>query len=205
MTIKVFQGEREMAQDNKPLGNFDLTGIQHAPRGVPQIEVTFDIDANGIVSVQAKDKATGKAQEIKIQANGGLAEADIERMVREAETNSAADKVRREFVEARNIADSATHALEQSLAEHGDTFAEPHKAEAQTALAVVRAAIDAGHHGELVKATEQIGKVAAKIDAAVQQGQAGAANPASGSSAGKPGEHAVDAEFEDVSGQKTDA
>ncbi len=205
VTIKVFQGEREMAQDNKPLGNFDLTGIQHAPRGVPQIEVTFDIDANGIVSVQAKDKATGKAQEIKIQANGGLAEADIERMVREAETNSAADKVRREFVEARNIADSATHALEQSLAEHGDTFAEPHKAEAQTALAVVRAAIDAGHHGELVKATEQIGKVAAKIDAAVQQGQAGAANPASGSSAGKPGEHAVDAEFEDVSGQKTDA
>jgi molecular chaperone DnaK len=205
VTIKVFQGEREMAQDNKPLGNFDLTGIQHAPRGVPQIEVTFDIDANGIVSVQAKDKATGKAQEIKIQANGGLAEADIERMVREAETNSAADKVRREFVEARNIADSATHALEQSLAEHGDTFAEPHKAEAQTALAVVRAAIDAGHHGELVKATEQIGKVAAKIDAAVQQGQAGAAHPASGSSAGKPGEHAVDAEFEDVSGQKTDA
>ena len=205
VTIRVFQGEREMAQDNKPLGNFDLTGIQHAPRGVPQIEVTFDIDANGIVSVQAKDKATGKAQEIKIQANGGLAEADIERMVREAETNSAADKVRREFVEARNIADSATHALEQSLAEHGDTFAEPHKAEAQTALAVVRAAIDAGHHGQLVKATEQIGKVAAKIDAAVQQGQAGAANPASGSSAGKPGEHAVDAEFEEVSGEKTDA
>jgi len=204
VTIKVFQGEREMAQDNKPLGNFDLTGIQHAPRGVPQIEVTFDIDANGIVSVEAKDKATGKAQEIKIRANGGLADADIERMVREAETNAASDKERREFVEAKNIADSATHALERALAEHGDTFAEPHKVEAQTALAVVRAAVDAGNHGELVKATEQIGKVAAKIDAAVQQVRAGAANSASGSS-GKPGEHTVDAEFEDVSGEKTNA
>ena len=204
VTLKVFQGEREMAQDNKPLGNFDLTGIQHAPRGVPQIEVTFDIDANGIVSVEAKDKATGKAQEIKIRANGGLADADIERMVREAETNAASDKERREFVEAKNIADSATHALERALAEHGDTFAEPHKVEAQTALAVVRAAVDAGNHGELVKATEQIGKVAAKIDAAVQQVRAGAANSASGSS-GKPGEHTVDAEFEDVSGEKTNA
>ena len=204
VTIRVFQGEREMAQDNKPLGNFDLTGIQHAPRGVPQIEVTFDIDANGIVSVQAQDKATGKAQEIKIQANGGLADADIQRMVREAETNAASDKKRREFVEAKNVADTATHALEQTLAEHGDTFAEPHKAEAQTALAVVRAAVDAGNHGELVKATEQLGKVAAKIDAAVQQGQSAAANPASGSS-GKPGEHTVDADFEDVSGEKTDA
>jgi len=204
VTIRVFQGEREMAQDNKPLGNFDLTGIQHAPRGVPQIEVTFDIDANGIVSVQAQDKATGKAQEIKIQANGGLADADIVRMVREAETNAASDKKRREFVEARNMADTATHALEQALAEHGDTFAQPHKAEAQTALAVVRAAVDAGNHDELVKATEQLGTVAAKIDQAVQQGRAGAADPASGS-AGKPGEHTVDAEFEDVSGEKTDA
>ncbi|WP_010219562.1 molecular chaperone DnaK [Sphingomonas sp. PAMC 26621] len=205
VTIKVFQGEREMAEDNKPLGNFDLTGINHAPRGVPQIEVTFDIDANGIVSVQAKDKATGKAQEIKIQANGGLADADIERMVREAETNSAADKVRREFVEAKNVADAATYALEQTLAEHGETFAQPHKAEAHTALAVVRAAVDAGKHAELVKATEQLGKVAAKIGDAVQQGQASAANPANAASSPKPDEHVVDAEFEDVSGEKADA
>ena len=205
VTIKVFQGEREMAEDNKPLGNFDLTGIQHAPRGVTQIEVTFDIDANGIVSVQAKDKATGKAQEIKIQANGGLADADIDRMVREAETNSAADKVRREFVEAKNIADSTTHALEQTLAEHGETLADFHKAEAHTALAVVRAAVNAGDHGKLVKATEQLGKVAAKIGDAVQQSQAGAANAAGGASPGKSDEHVVDAEFEDVSGEKTDA
>jgi molecular chaperone DnaK len=205
VTIKVFQGEREMAEDNKPLGNFDLTGIQHAPRGVPQIEVTFDIDANGIVSVQAKDKATGKAQEIKIQANGGLADADIDRMVREAETNSAADKVRREFVEAKNIADSATHALEQTLAEHGASLPDPHITEAHTALAVVRAAVNAGNHAELVKATEQLGQVAAKIGDAVHQNQAGDAGPAHASRSGKADEHVVDAEFEDVSGEKTDA
>ena len=205
VTIKVFQGEREMAEDNKPLGNFDLTGIQHAPRGVPQIEVTFDIDANGIVSVQAKDKATGKAQEIKIQANGGLADADIDRMVREAETNSAADKVRREFVEAKNIADSATHALEQTLAEHGANLPDPHITEAHTALAVVRAAVNAGNHAELVKATEQLGQVAAKIGDAVHQNQAGGADPAHASPSGKADEHVVDAEFEDVSGEKTDA
>ena len=107
VTIKVFQGEREMAADNKLLGKFDLTGIPPAPRGVPQIEVTFDIDANGIVSVQAKDKATGKEQQIRIQASGGLSEADIQRMVKEAEANAEADKKRRETVEARNHADGA--------------------------------------------------------------------------------------------------
>jgi len=197
VTIKVFQGEREMVQDNKPLGTFDLTAIQHAPRGVPQIDVTFDIDANGIVSVQAQDKATGKAQEIKIEANGGLSDSDIERMVREAETNAASDKKRCEFVEARNTADTATHALEQTLAEHGDTLAEPHKADAQTALAVVRAAVDAGRHGELVKATEQIGKVAVETDAAVQQGWAGTASPA-GASSGKTGDVLTDGRAECV-------
>ncbi|MCP8891629.1 molecular chaperone DnaK [Sphingomonas faeni] len=204
VTIKVYQGEREMAVDNKPLGNFDLTGINPAPRGVPQIEVTFDIDANGIVSVQARDKATGKEQQIKIQANGGLGDADIEKMVREAETNAASDKVRREFVEAKNIADSATHALERTLAEHGEKIGEPHKAEAQTALAVVRAAVDTGNHADLVKATEGLGKVAATIADAVQKAQAGAPSAASGSP-GKTDEHIVDAEFEDVGNEKTDA
>uniref|UniRef100_UPI0035C97C0E molecular chaperone DnaK n=1 Tax=uncultured Sphingomonas sp. TaxID=158754 RepID=UPI0035C97C0E len=204
VTIKVYQGEREMAVDNKPLGNFDLTGISPAPRGVPQIEVTFDIDANGIVSVQARDKATGKEQQIKIQANGGLDDADIEKMVREAETNAASDKVRREFVEAKNIADSATHALERTLAEHGEKIGEPHKAEAHTALAVVRAAVDTGDHAELIKATEGLGKVAATIADAVQKAQAGASGAASGSS-GKTDEHIVDAEFEDVGSEKADA
>ena len=125
MTIKVFQGEREMAADNKLLGNFDLTGIPPAPRGVPQIEVTFDIDANGIVSVQAKDKATGKEQQIRIQASGGLSEADIERMVKEAEANAEADKQRRETVEARNHADGLIHQVEKNLKEHGDKLAGP--------------------------------------------------------------------------------
>ena len=125
VTIKVFQGEREMAADNKLLGNFDLTGIPPAPRGVPQIEVTFDIDANGIVSVQAKDKATGKEQQIRIQASGGLNEADIERMVKEAEANAEADKKRREMVEARNHAEGLVHQVEKNLKEHGDKVWRP--------------------------------------------------------------------------------
>jgi molecular chaperone DnaK len=204
VTIKVFQGEREMAVDNKSLGDFDLTGIHPAPRGAPQIEVTFDIDANGIVAVHARDKATGKEQQIKIQANGGLADAEIDRMVREAETNAASDKVRREFVEAKNIADSATHALEHTLAEHGEMLAAPHKAEAHTALAAVRDAVNAGNHAELVKATEQLGKVTAAVGEAVQKGQASVSSNANGSSSAKSEEHVVDAEFEDVSGEKTD-
>src|SRR5581483_5745558 len=117
VTIRVFQGEREMAADNKLLGQFDLVGIPPAPRGMPQIEVTFDIDANGIVSVQAKDKATGKEQQIRIQASGGLSEADIQRMVKEAEANAEADKKRREQVETRNQADGLIHQVEKNLKE----------------------------------------------------------------------------------------
>src|SRR5579863_8601522 len=120
VTIKVYQGEREMAADNKLLGNFDLQGIPPAPRGVPQIEVTFDIDANGIVNVGAKDKATSKEQSIRIQANGGLSDADIDRMVKEAESNAAEDKKRKELVEAKNHADALIHSTEKALAEHGD-------------------------------------------------------------------------------------
>ena len=131
VTIKVFQGEREMAADNKLLGNFDLTGIPPAPRGVPQIEVTFDIDANGIVSVQAKDKATGKEQQIRIQASGGLNESDIERMVKEAEANAEADKKRRETVEARNHAEGLMHQVEKNLQEHGDKVGAQEKGEAE--------------------------------------------------------------------------
>ncbi|MEP5769650.1 molecular chaperone DnaK, partial [Nisaea sp.] len=124
VTIRVFQGEREMAADNKVLGQFDLVGIPGAPRGVPQIEVTFDIDANGIVNVSAKDKATGKEQQIRIQASGGLSDDDIERMVQEAEANSESDKARRESVEVKNQADSALHGTEKMLADHGDKISE---------------------------------------------------------------------------------
>ena len=125
VTIHVFQGEREMAADNKLLGAFDLVGIPPAPRGMPQIEVTFDIDANGIVNVSAKDKATGKEQQIRIQASGGLSEAEIQRMVREAEQHAAEDKRRRELVEARNQADAAIYTAEKQLQEHGDRPATP--------------------------------------------------------------------------------
>src|SRR6195952_836034 len=135
VTIKVFQGEREMAADNKLLGNFDLTGIPPAPRGVPQIEVTFDIDANGIVSVQAKDKATGKEQQIRIQASGGLSEADIQRMVKEAEANADADKKRRETVEARNSTEAMVHQVEKTLSEGGDKIPADAKGEAEAAVA----------------------------------------------------------------------
>ena len=144
VTIKVFQGEREMAADNKLLGNFDLTGIPPAPRGVPQIEVTFDIDANGIVSVQAKDKATGKEQQIRIQASGGLSEADIERMVKEAEANAEADKKRRETVEARNHAEGLVHQVEKNLKEHGDKLGAQEKGEAESAIAARE--VGAGRH-----------------------------------------------------------
>ena len=127
MTVRVYQGEREMAADNKLLGQFDLIGIPPAPRGVPQIEVTFDIDANGIVSVSAKDKATGKEQQIRIQASGGLSETEIERMVREAEQHAAEDKRRRAVVEARNQADALIHAAEKQLQEHGGKVGGPER------------------------------------------------------------------------------
>ena len=147
VTIKVFQGEREMAADNKLLGNFDLTGIPPAPRGVPQIEVTFDIDANGIVSVQAKDKATGKEQQIRIQASGGLSEADIQRMVKEAEANAEADKKRRETIEARNHAEGLVHQVEKNLKEHGDKVGAQEKGEAEAAIAAAQIRAGGHRHG----------------------------------------------------------
>ena len=140
VTIRVFQGEREMAADNKLLGQFDLVGIPPAPRGVPQIEVTFDIDANGIVNVSAKDKGTGKEQQIRIQASGGLSDADIEKMVKDAEANAEDDKKRRELVEAKNQAEALIHSTEKTLAEHGDKVARPTKSAIETAIAELKAA-----------------------------------------------------------------
>ncbi len=206
VTIKVFQGEREMAADNKLLGNFDLTGIPPAPRGVPQIEVTFDIDANGIVSVSAKDKATGKEQQIRIQASGGLSDADIERMVREAEANAAADKARREQVEVRNSAEAMVHTVERNLKEHGDKLPAGDKAEAEQAVAAVRSHLDGSDVEALKSASERLSQVAMKIGQAVYQAGAGEAAPGgAGTAAGAADENVVDADFEDVEEKKRSA
>jgi molecular chaperone DnaK len=210
VTIKVYQGEREMAADNKLLGNFDLTGIPPAPRGVPQIEVTFDIDANGIVSVQARDKATGKEQQIRIQASGGLSEADIQRMVREAEANAEADKKRREQVETRNQADGLIHQVEKNLAEHGDKVPAQEKGEAEAAIAAARSAMEGNDPEALKQATERLSQSAMKLGEAMYKAQqadstaeataqAGGAHPGG---AGGPDDKVVDAEFEEVDEKK---
>ncbi len=199
VTIKVFQGEREMAADNKLLGNFDLQGIPAAPRGVPQIEVTFDIDANGIVSVSAKDKATGKEQQIRIQASGGLSDADIERMVRDAEENAAADKARREAVEARNQTESMINQVEKTLKDAGDKVTPADKAEAEAAIAEAKSALEGGDAEAVKTASDKLTQVAMKIGEAMYKAEAEtcAAKPGA-ESAGPNGEKVVDADFEDV-------
>jgi molecular chaperone DnaK len=208
VTIKVFQGEREMAADNKMLGQFDLVGLPPAPRGVPQVEVTFDIDANGIVSVQAKDKATGKEQQIRIQASGGLSDADIQRMVREAEANADADKQRREFVEARNQADAMIHQVERTVKENDGKVAPADKQEAEAATAATRTAMEGTDLAALKAATERLGQVSMKIGEAMYKAQqeagAGAnAGAGAGPGAGPAGdEKVVDAEFEEVDEKK---
>ncbi len=212
VTIKVFQGEREMASDNKALGNFDLTGIPPAPRGVPQIEVTFDIDANGIVSVQARDKATGKEQQIRIQASGGLSDADIQRMVREAETNAEADKKKREAIEARNQAEGMVHQVEKNLAEHGDKLPAQDKGEAESALAAAKTAMEGSDAEAIKSATERLSQAAMKIGEAMYkaQGEAAGAQPEAGAQPGASSSSArddrvVDAEFEEVDDKKKSA
>ncbi len=202
VTIKVFQGEREMAVDNKLLGNFDLSGIPAAPRGVPQIEVTFDIDANGIVAVQAKDKATGKETQIRIQASGGLSDADIERMVREAEENSAADKVRREAVESRNHAEGLINQLEKTLKEAEGKVDAADKAEAEAAIAATRSALEGGDVEAVKASADKLTQVSMKIGEALYKAQ-GEAGPAA---EGAPtDEKVVDADFEDVDDQNKSA
>ena len=212
VTIKVYQGEREMAADNKLLGQFDLVGIPPAPRGMPQVEVTFDIDANGIVSVQAKDKATGKEQQIRIQASGGLSEQDIQRMVKEAEANAEADKQRRETVELRNHTEGLAHQVEKNLKEHGDKLPAQDKGEAEAAIAAARSAMEGTDNEALKQASERLSQAAMKIgetmykasaaeQAAEATAQAGGAS-AAGAGHGKPDEKVVDAEFEEVDENK---
>ncbi len=193
VTIRVFQGERPMAADNKLLGQFDLVGIPPAPRGVPQVEVTFDIDANGIVNVQAKDKATSKEQSIRIQANGGLSDADIDRMVKEAEANAADDKKRKALVEARNHADALLHSSEKSVAEFGDKVAPADKAAIEAAIADLKTARD-GDDPEAIEAkTRTLAEASMKLGEAMYQAQQGHAE---GEAPKEDG--VVDAEFEEV-------
>ena len=188
VTIKVYQGEREMAADNKLLGNFDLAGIPPAPRGVPQIEVTFDIDANGIVSVQARDKATGKEQQIRIQASGGLNEADIQRMVREAEANAEADKKKRAFVEAKNHAEALVHQVDKNLKEHGDKVSAQDRGEAEAALAAARSALEGTDTEALKSAADRLSQASLKIGEAVYKAQGPETGPQGPGPAGGPGD-----------------
>ena len=204
VTIKVMQGEREMAADNKLLGNFDLQGIPPAPRGVPQIEVTFDIDANGIVSVQAKDKATGKEQQIRIQASGGLSDKDIEAMVKEAEANADADKRRREQVEARNSTEAMIHQVEKTLKDDADKVPADAKTEAESAIVGARTALEGTDADAIKTAGDKLTQVAMKIGEAMYKAQAAAAASPQPDAA-KPNDTVVDAEFEEVDDKKKKA
>jgi molecular chaperone DnaK len=214
VTIRVFQGEREMAADNKLLGQFDLVGIPAARRGMPQIEVTFDIDANGIVQVSAKDKATGKEQQIRIQASGGLNDSDIEKMVKDAEAHAEEDKKRRELVEAKNHADGLIHTTEQTLAEAGDKVPETEKAPVLAAIQALKDVVGSDDADEIKAKTEALAQVAMKLGDTMHKGQqeAGAGpqggpgdGPHDGSHGGQPPGHddkVVDADFEEVDEKK---
>ncbi|HCO55201.1 MAG TPA: molecular chaperone DnaK, partial [Pelagibacterium sp.] len=198
VTIRVFQGEREMAADNKMLGQFDLVGIPSAPRGVPQVEVTFDIDANGIVNVSAKDKGTGKEQQIRIQASGGLSDADIEQMVKDAETNAEADKKRREVVEAKNQAESLVHSTESSLKEHGDKVSPEIKTEIETAIADTRTALEGDDPEAIKEKAAALAQASMKLGEAMYKASQDEAEAAAAGDAAKDDEDVVDADFEEV-------
>jgi molecular chaperone DnaK len=206
VTIRVFQGEREMAGDNKMLGQFDLVGIPPAPRGVPQIEVAFDIDANGIVNVSAKDKGTGKEQQIRIQASGGLSEADIEKMVKDAEAHASDDKKRRELVESKNQADALVHSTEKSLSEFGSKVSEADRAAIENGISDLKEALK-GDDAEAIKAKSQtLAQASMKLGeamyAAQQSGADGGGDSPDGGSTGESKEDVVDAEFTEVDDDK---
>jgi molecular chaperone DnaK len=210
VTIRVFQGEREMAADNKVLGQFDLVGIPNAPRGIPQIEVTFDIDANGIVNVSAKDKATGKEQQIRIEASGGLSDDDIERMVKDAEANAESDRKRREMVEAKNQGESLIHTTERTLAEAGDKISGADKSAIEEAVAALKTAIEGDDLEDIRAKTETMAQASMKLGEALYKSQeeadsgadAGGSGAGAGSSAGD--DQVVDADFEEVDDDKKD-
>jgi molecular chaperone DnaK len=197
VTIRVFQGEREMAADNKLLGQFDLVGISPAPRGMPQIDVTFDIDANGIVNVGAKDKATGKEQTIRIQASGGLTEADIQRLVREAEANADQDKRRKELAEARNQADAAIYATEKALSDAAGKVPADLKRDVEQTVSALREAMQGDDVQRIRSATERIAQAAVQLGETISQAQT-AAQSSAGNAGGEAAPGVVDAEFEEV-------
>jgi molecular chaperone DnaK len=197
VTIRVFQGEREMASDNKLLGQFDLVGIPSAPRGVPQIEVAFDIDANGIVNVSATDKATSKAQNIRIQASGGLSDADIEQMVKDAEAHAAEDKKRRELVEARNQAESLIHTTEKTVAELGDKVSESDKSVVETAISDLKSALEGDDANAIKAKSEALAQASMKLGEQLYKTQAEGGD-AGDQGGGTPEDDVVDADFEEV-------
>ncbi|MXO48468.1 molecular chaperone DnaK [Erythrobacter vulgaris] len=203
VTIRVFQGEREMAGDNKMLGQFDLVGIPPAPRGVPQIEVTFDIDANGIVNVSAKDKGTGKEQQIRIQASGGLSDSDIDQMVQDAEKFADEDKKRRESAEARNQADSLVHTTEKQLEEHGDKIDASLKSEVEEKVAALKTALGGDDAADINAKAQDLSQSAMKMGQSIyeqEQATAGSDAPEGGDAGSddKSDEEVVDAEFSEV-------
>ena len=207
VTIRVFQGEREMAQHNKMLGNFDLMGIPTAPRGVPQIEVTFDIDANGIVNVSAKDKATNKEQQIRIQASGGLSDDEVETMVKDAESHAEEDKKNKEMVEAKNHGEALIHSTEKSLSEHGDKISDADKSAVTAAIDDLKEALEGDSAEEIQTKTNTLSQAAMKLGEAMYQAQAEAAAEADGEpgeGGGAPEEDIVDADFEEVQDNEDD-
>ena len=204
VTIRVFQGEREMAADNKLLGQFDLVGIPPAPRGMPQIEVTFDIDANGIVNVSAKDKATNKEQAIRIQASGGLSDADIEKMVKDAEANAEADKKKKELVEVRNHAEAMIHTTEKTLKENGDKISAADKSQIEEAIKSLKSAMEADDVANIKERTDALMQASMKLGEAMYKQQAEAAQAAGANATGPEAaeqpkdDKVVDADFEEV-------
>lgn len=206
VTIRVFQGEREMAADNKLLAHFDLVGIPPAPRGVPQIEVTFDIDANGIVNVSARDKGTGKEQQIRIQASGGLNDSDIEKMVKDAETHAAEDKKRREAVEAKNQAEALIHSTEKSLAEYGDKVSADDKQAIEAAIADLKKAVEGDDADDIKAKTQKLAEVSMKLGQAMyeaSQAEAGAAGESDAEAGTETAnDDVVDADFEELDDDK---
>ncbi|MEO8112730.1 MAG: Hsp70 family protein, partial [Phenylobacterium sp.] len=200
VTIRVFQGERPMAADNKMLGQFDLVGIPPAPRGVPQVEVTFDIDANGIVNVSARDKATAKEQSIRIQANGGLSDSDIDAMVKEAEANKAADEKRKAAVEAKNQADSVLHSSEKALAEHGDKVGEADRTAIQTAIDDLKGVMEEGDAETIATKTQALIQASMKLGEVMYAAQQNAGQEGAAESTEAASDDVVDAEFEEVDG-----
>ena len=200
VSIRVLQGEREMASDNKLLGNFELVGIAPAPRGVPQIEVTFDIDANGIVNVSAKDKGTGKEQKIQIQASGGLSDEEINKMVKEAEANKDADKKKREAVDARNQADTLLHSTEKNLKEHGSKVSDADKKAIEDASANLRNALKGTDVEEIKKKTQDLVQASMKLGEAIYKSQQSAKPEDKNDTKkeDKKDDNVVDADFEEV-------